>query len=146
VVLPEPFIFSCIAARGAKVAESPGDAVAEADIVCMILENRPVVERVLFERRTAQRIRPGSLVIDLSSIPPETAKEHALRLARQGVDHLDAPVSGGPYGAEAGSLAIMVGAAAIAAVSEALLLAKPAGFFLPGGHVRTHREDLDSAI
>ena len=102
--------------------------MAEADIVCMILENGPVVERVLFELRTVQRIRPGSLVIDLSSIPPETAKEHALRLARQGVDHLDAPVSGGPYGAEAGSLAIMVGAAAIAAVSEALLLAKPAGF------------------
>lgn len=98
-----------LAALGAKVAETPGDAVAEADMVCMILENGPVVERVLFERRAAQRIRPGSLVIDPSSIPPETAKEHAARLARQGVDHLDAPVSGGPHGAEAGTLAIMVG-------------------------------------
>jgi 2-hydroxy-3-oxopropionate reductase len=204
-----------LAALGAAVFDDPAEATAEADVVCMILENGAAVESVLFDRGAADALRPGALVIDMSSIAPERARDHAARLKRLGVDHLDAPVSGGPYGAEAASLAIMVGgeaaaverarpilaalgtathvgpsgcgqiaklgsqlivAAAIAAASEALLLAKANGAdpervrqalsggfadskilqihakrmigrdFRPGGHIRTHRKDLDAAV
>ena len=103
-----------LAAIGAKVFDAPADAVADSDIVCMILENGPVVEHVLFECGVADAIGRGALVIDMSSIPPETARDHAVSLERRGIDYLDAPVSGGPYGAEAGTLAIMVGGKAAA--------------------------------
>lgn len=98
-----------LARLGARVAETPRDAVAEADIIMSILENGPVVEQVLFGSGAAERIRAESIVVDMSSIAPATAKDHARRLKARGIGHLDAPVSGGPYGAEAGTLAIMVG-------------------------------------
>ena len=74
-----------------------------------ILENGAVVEDVLFAQGAAQALRPGTLVVDMSSIQPRQAREHAARLQAQGVQHLDAPVSGGTVGAEAGTLAIMAG-------------------------------------
>lgn len=98
-----------LARLGAKVAESPADAVCEADVVVAILENGPVVEQVVFGSGAAERMRPGSLLVDMSSLAPATARDHARRLKTHEVGHLDAPVSGGPYGAEAGSLAVMVG-------------------------------------
>lgn len=94
---------------GATVAETPADAVAQADIVVTLLENGAVVEDVLFAQGAAQALRPGALVVDMSSIQPRQAREHAARLQAQGVHHLDAPVSGGTVGAEAGTLAIMAG-------------------------------------
>jgi 2-hydroxy-3-oxopropionate reductase len=54
-------------------------------------------------------MRAGSLVVDMASIRPAEAREPAARLAALGVAHLDAPVSGGTLGAEAGTLAIMAG-------------------------------------
>ena len=54
-------------------------------------------------------MQPGSLFVDMASIQPGEAREHAARLQAQGVACLDAPVSGGTVGAEAGTLAIMVG-------------------------------------
>jgi 3-hydroxyisobutyrate dehydrogenase-like beta-hydroxyacid dehydrogenase len=68
-----------------------------------------VVESVLFDQGTTTGLRPGTLVIDMSSIQPRQARDHAARLAALGVGHMDAPVSGGTVGAEAGSLAIMAG-------------------------------------
>ena len=56
-------------------------------------------------------LKAGALVIDMSSILPEQAQAHGPRLAAQGVAYLDAPVSGGTVGAEAGTLAIMAGGA-----------------------------------
>lgn len=94
---------------GAQVFERPADAVAPADIVVCLLEDGRVVEDVLFAQGTTSGLRPGSLVIDMSSIQPRQARDHAARLAALGVHHLDAPVSGGTVGAEAGSLAIMAG-------------------------------------
>lgn len=96
-------------AEGAQFAASPSTAVAGADIVIIILENGPVVEKVLFQTGMAQALSSGAIVVDMSSIPPDTAIEHRDRLAKLRVSHLDAPVSGGPGGAEAGTLAIMVG-------------------------------------
>ncbi|MBR0751232.1 NAD(P)-dependent oxidoreductase [Bradyrhizobium jicamae] len=95
--------------HGARVAASAADAVREADIVVIMLENGLVVAGVLFEQGVMQALKPGSVVIDMSSIKPAEAKEHALKLAERGVAHLDAPVSGGTIGAEQGTLAIMAG-------------------------------------
>jgi 2-hydroxy-3-oxopropionate reductase len=94
---------------GAQVFDRPADAVAQADIVVCLLEDGRVIEEVLFGLGTTDGLRPGSLVIDMSSIQPRQARDHAARLAALGVHHLDAPVSGGTVGAEAGTLAIMAG-------------------------------------
>ncbi|RYY84540.1 MAG: NAD(P)-dependent oxidoreductase, partial [Comamonadaceae bacterium] len=74
-----------------------------------MLESGPIVQDVLFVQGAAQAMRPGSLFIDMASIQPRQAREHADRLAALGASHLDAPVSGGTLGAEQGQLAIMVG-------------------------------------
>ena len=82
-----------------------------ADAVISMLENGPVVTEVLFDRGVADALAPGALVIDMASIPPSTARDHAGRLEKKGVGHLDAPVSGGTRGAAEGTLAIMAGGA-----------------------------------
>lgn len=94
---------------GARVTDRPADAVSQADVVITLLENGQVVEDVLFHQGAAQGLRPGTLVVDMSSIQPRQARDHAARLSALGVGHLDAPVSGGTVGAEQGQLAIMVG-------------------------------------
>ncbi len=65
--------------------------------------------QVLFDQGAAQAMRPGTLVVDMSSIKPVEARDHAARLSELHIDYLDAPVSGGTIGAENGSLAIMAG-------------------------------------
>lgn len=98
-----------VAPFGATVHDTPASAAAAADIVVSMLENGAVVGQVLFDQGTAQAMKRGSLVIDMASIKPREAREHAQRLHALGIAHLDAPVSGGTVGAEAGTLAIMVG-------------------------------------
>jgi 3-hydroxyisobutyrate dehydrogenase-like beta-hydroxyacid dehydrogenase len=94
---------------GAQVFQRPAEAVAQADLVICLLEDGRVVEDVMFAQGTDRALRPGTVVIDMSSIQPRQARDHAARLGALGVHHLDAPVSGGTVGAEAGSLAIMAG-------------------------------------
>lgn len=94
---------------GASVAPSPAEAVAGADICIMMLESGAISTRVLFESGVADALKPGSTVIDMASIPPSVAKDHAEALTRKGINHVDAPVSGGTPGAEAATLAIMAG-------------------------------------
>ena len=98
-----------LAALGARVHDTVAQAVRDADIVVTMLEDGDVVESVLFEQGLAQALQPGSLLIDMSSIQPAQARSHGQRLAALGVGYLDAPVSGGTLGAEAGNLAIMAG-------------------------------------
>ena len=94
---------------GGRVADAPAEAVAGADVVITLLTDGQAVEDVLFRQGAAEAMQPGSTLIDMSSIQPRQARDHAARLAAKGVHHLDAPVSGGTVGAEAGTLAIMVG-------------------------------------
>ena len=94
---------------GAQVHETPAQAVSGVECVITMLENGEVVESVLFGQGTAEAIARGAAVIDMSSIRPEQARDHARRLAARGVSHLDAPVSGGTIGADQGTLAIMAG-------------------------------------
>ncbi|HEX5806373.1 MAG TPA: NAD(P)-dependent oxidoreductase [Macromonas sp.] len=95
--------------HGATVAASAAQAVAEADLVITLLLDGPAVADVLFQQGVARACPPGALVVDMSSILPAEARDHAQRLAACGIRHLDAPVSGGTVGAEQGSLAIMAG-------------------------------------
>lgn len=94
---------------GATVAASPAEAVDGADIVITMLTDGKAVGDVLFESGCAERLAKGARVIDMSSIAPAIAKEHSAKLEELGVAHVDAPVSGGVVGAEAGTLAIMAG-------------------------------------
>ena len=95
---------------GATVHDTPASAARQGDIVISMLETGAVVGDVLFGiGDAAQAIRSGALVIDMASIKPAEARDHAARLAARGIAHLDAPVSGGTVGAEQGSLVIMVG-------------------------------------
>jgi 2-hydroxy-3-oxopropionate reductase len=96
-------------AAGAKVAASAAEAVRDADAIITMLDNGAVVTEVLFGQGVADSLKPGAVVLDMSSIPPSVARDHAARLGKAGRLHLDAPVSGGTTGAEAGTLAIMAG-------------------------------------
>ncbi len=98
-----------LAPAGASVHSQAADAVRPADITISLLENGPVVSEVLFGKGVAPALRVGSLYIEMASIQPSEARDHAARLGEIGVSHLDAPVSGGTVGAEAGTLAIMAG-------------------------------------
>ena len=98
-----------VAAFGATVHDTPASAAAAAEVVVSMLENGAIVESVLFDQGAAAAMKPGTLVIDMASIKPREARDHAARLSAWGVAHLDAPVSGGTLGAEAGTLVIMVG-------------------------------------
>lgn len=98
-----------LAADGARVHDTAAAAVRDAQVVVCMLESGPVVEDVLFRQGAAQAMASGALFIDMASIQPREARDHAARLAGLGVRHLDAPVSGGTVGAEAGTLAIMAG-------------------------------------
>lgn len=95
---------------GAGRAATPGEAAAGADVVITVVSDTPDVEEVLFGSvGVAGGARPGTTVVDMSTIDPAATAAFAERLAGLGVRMLDAPVSGGPEGAEAGTLSIMVG-------------------------------------
>ena len=96
-------------AHGALVAPTPADAVEGVTLAITMLENGDAVEQVLFEQGAAAHMPDQCLVVDMSSIRPAQAQDHAQRLRALGKRYLDAPVSGGTVGAEAGTLAIMVG-------------------------------------
>lgn len=96
-------------AFGATVYDTPAQAVQGAEVVISALFNGDAVAEVLFQQGAAQSMAAGTLVIDMASIKPREARDHAARLSELGVAHLDAPVSGGTVGAEAATLAIMVG-------------------------------------
>ena len=85
------------------------DAILDADIIITMLENGDVVNDVFYQSGHYQSIKRSSIFIDMSSIPPSTAKRHAALINQAGGHYLDAPVSGGTNGAELGTLAIMVG-------------------------------------
>ena len=88
-----------LAAHGARVADSSIDAVRGAQAVITMLINGEAVESVLMPDALLETISPGAMVIDMSSIAPTQAKEHAVRLRKRGIRYLDAPVSGGTLGA-----------------------------------------------
>lgn len=99
-----------LAEMGAARAENPASAAARSDIVVIIVSDTPDVEEVIFAPfGVAEGAADGSLVIDMSTIDPESTRMFASRLSEKGIRMIDAPVSGGTEGARAGTLSIMVG-------------------------------------
>jgi 2-hydroxy-3-oxopropionate reductase len=99
-----------LAAAGARAAKSAKDAASGNEIVITMLPNSPHVKAaVLGEGGAIEGLMPGQVLVDMSSIAPQAAKEVAAALAKKGVDMLDAPVSGGEPKAIEGTLSIMVG-------------------------------------
>jgi 2-hydroxy-3-oxopropionate reductase len=98
-------------ADGAQRGASNADVGARAPIVVTMLPDGPEVEEVVLgPDGILSRSKPGSLIIDMSSISPLVSQKVAAACAQKGVDFIDAPVSGGEPKAVDGTLAIMVGA------------------------------------
>jgi 3-hydroxyisobutyrate dehydrogenase len=95
---------------GATRANSPADLAERCDIIIVCVSDTPdVQEVVLGEKGVIHGIRPGSLVVDMSTISPQVTRDIAASLADKGAFMLDAPISGGSEGAALGTLSIMVG-------------------------------------
>lgn len=99
-----------LVAEGAEPAATPAEAAAEADFVITMLPDSPQVREVVAGANGALAgARPGTLLIDMTTMSPIVARELAAQAAERGCAMLDAPVSGGDVGARAGTLSIMVG-------------------------------------
>jgi len=105
-----PDAMAPLLAAGAHAGESATHVASRSDIVItMVTDTKAVEEVILGNDGIAAGARPGSLVIDHSTIDPGGAQRIVRELQTRGIEMLDAPVSGGGAAAEAGTLAIMVG-------------------------------------
>jgi 3-hydroxyisobutyrate dehydrogenase len=99
-----------LVAAGAKLAASPREVAAASDVVITIVSDPPALESVLFGDHGAMaNLRHGSVLIDSSTVSPDLARKVAAAAERHGVKFLDAPVTGGTWGAEKGELVFMIG-------------------------------------
>lgn len=98
-----------LAVDGAVVADTAHDAVRQADYVITMLSDGPTVHDLFFVQNLCAEMKSDACLIDMSSIKASEARTHAELMRQSGRTHLDAPVSGGTRGAEAATLAIMVG-------------------------------------
>lgn len=95
---------------GAAVADSPAQLAADSEIIIIIVSDSPDVEAVMTgPNGVAEGIRPGSIVVDMSTVSPELERQLNKLLMEKGCSLVDAPVSGGDTGAQQGTLAIMAG-------------------------------------
>jgi len=107
-LVPEPVKELC--SKGAIACGCCREIAEKSDIIFIIVPDTPDVEAVLFSGNgLVEGLKPGSIVVDMSSISPIATKEFAAKLGDLGVEMLDAPVSGGQVGAENATLSIMVG-------------------------------------
>jgi 3-hydroxyisobutyrate dehydrogenase len=99
-----------LAERGARRAETPREAAQGADLVCICVADSPDVEAVVLgPGGVAEGIGSGAVVLDCSTIAPDTARRVARELAARGAGAVDAPVSGGSEGARKAQLTAFVG-------------------------------------
>jgi 2-hydroxy-3-oxopropionate reductase len=97
-------------AAGARGAAAPAEVASLSDVtITMVLDTRAVEDVVLGPGGVVEGARPGSVVVDHSTIEPDGARKVAAALKSRGIHMLDAPVSGGVAVAEAGKLSIMAG-------------------------------------
>lgn len=120
-----------LVAAGAKLAKSPKEAASDADVVITIVSDPPALEEVLWGKSgggagvgaadaALAAMKPGAIYIDSSTVSPDLARKIAAACAAKGVKFLDAPVTGGDWGAKKGELVFMVGGEA-----ETLKAAEP---------------------
>lgn len=98
-----------LAPDGAEVFDTAAEAAAGAELVITMVSDGAAVAELMFAQGVADAMVPGAVHCDMSSIKPKEAREIAARLSGMDLGALDAPVSGGTRGAEAGTLAIMAG-------------------------------------
>ena len=99
-----------VAKEGAKRADSPREAAEGAEIIVTMVSDTPDVEDVVMGANgVIQGAHEGAILIDMSTISPAATRQMAVELSKKSIKMLDAPVSGGPEGAQNGTLAIMVG-------------------------------------
>lgn len=99
-----------LARLGVRLCATAAEAVTGAEVVLIMLSNGAVVDAALAD--IADALSPGTTVVVMSSIPVEAARAQAAALAARGIGYVDAPVSGGTRGAEAGTLVILAGGGA----------------------------------
>ena len=98
------------ALAGATACASPAAAADGVDRLLLCVSDDAAVQAVLFGAEgAAERLKPGSIVVDCSTISPQAAQQAAAQLQGQGVHYIDAPVTGGTEGAKAGTLTVLVG-------------------------------------
>ena len=105
-------------AAGAKLAKSPKEAASAADVLVTIVSDPPALEEVLWGKSgdgvsaadaALAALKPGAIYIDSSTVSPDLARKIAAACKAKGVKFLDAPVTGGDWGAKKGELVFMVG-------------------------------------
>jgi 3-hydroxyisobutyrate dehydrogenase-like beta-hydroxyacid dehydrogenase len=101
---------------GATIAAHPRDVAAQVDVLITIVSDPPALEEVLWGPQGGKEktgaldgLRAGSTLVDSSTVSPDVARRVAAACAERGVAFLDAPVTGGTWGAEKGELVFMVG-------------------------------------
>jgi 2-hydroxy-3-oxopropionate reductase len=110
LIVPERASLTPEIRAAATVVADAKTVASQSEVVILMVPDTPDVESALFSANgVAAGLKPGTLVIDMSSISPVATKDFAARVNALGCDYLDAPVSGGEVGAKAASLTIMVG-------------------------------------
>lgn len=103
-----------LVAAGATLAKSPREAAAAADVLITMVSDPPALEGVLWgadgkDGGALAALKPGSIYIDSSTVSPALARKIASTCAERGLRFLDAPVTGGDWGAKKGELIFMIG-------------------------------------
>ena len=99
-----------LAAAGATVGATPREVAERSDVVITIVSDPPALEAVLWGADGALgSMKRGSVLIDSSTVSPALARRVAADCAQRGIEFLDAPVTGGTWGAEKGELVFMIG-------------------------------------
>ena len=101
-----------LVAAGAKLAASPREVAAASDVLLTIVSDPPALEEVLWgsgEKSAFPALKKGTIYIDSSTVSPALARKIAAASATAGIRFLDAPVTGGTWGAEKGELVFMIG-------------------------------------
>jgi 3-hydroxyisobutyrate dehydrogenase-like beta-hydroxyacid dehydrogenase len=99
-----------LVAAGARLATSPRDAAAASDVLFTMVSDPPALEEVLWaENGAVSGLKRGSIYVDSSTVSPALARKIAAAAAERGARFLDAPVTGGTWGAEKGELIFMIG-------------------------------------
>lgn len=100
-----------VVAKGGKACADAAAVASQADAIICSLPNAKIVESVMTgEDGVFANCKKGNIIIDMSSVAPNSTKAMAKKAAESGISYIDAPVSGGTAGAKAGTLTIMVGA------------------------------------
>jgi len=125
-----------LVALGAQTASSPKEIAELCDVIITMLPNSPEVKAVVLgEQGVIEGARPGSVLIDMSSISPLASREIHDALQQKGINMLDAPVSGGEPKAIEGTLSVMVGGDKAIFDKHAALLKAMAGSVVHTGDI-----------